>query len=519
LGELPCNVDYLNRFRSTQDKKEILKKVKEGKIDILIGTHRIVSKDVEFKDLGLMIIDEEQKFGVATKEKLKSLKVNVDTLTLTATPIPRTLQFSLMGARDLSLIQTPPPNRYPISTELHSFDENYIKEAIVKELERGGQVFFVHHRVENIEKLGALIKTLVPDAKVAIAHGQMDGDKLEEVLLGFIEGVYDILVSTKIVENGLDIPNANTIIINNANQYGLSELYQLRGRVGRSNKKAYCYMLVQSTKTLTTEAQRRLAAIEEFAEIGSGFQVAMRDLDIRGAGNVLGGEQSGFISEIGYDMYQRILDEAITELREEELSGLSGKQAAQSPTAAAGASEQGDTTQGKLQDPQESQELQDPTEPQNLPPLKEWQFDSDLELLIPDSYVSNIMERLSLYKDLNALETDQQISGFRAMLEDRFGAIPPSTQSLINTITLRRLSKKIGWGKVSLKSGSMTATFGYMAEAEYFKSPAFTSILDYIQKHPKESLLKEKGEKLNFVVNNVTTVEEAIAVTQTIIDF
>ncbi|MDR0618950.1 MAG: transcription-repair coupling factor [Bacteroidales bacterium] len=482
LDRFPCTVDYLNRFRSASDRKEILQRLKEGRIDILIGTHRVVSKDVLFKDLGLVIIDEEQKFGVATKEKLKQLKVDVDTLTLTATPIPRTLQFSLMGARDLSLIQTPPPNRYPISTEIHSFNEEYITAAIVRELERGGQVFFVHHRVENIEKTGALIQALVPDARIAIAHGQMDGEKLEEVLLGFIEGIYDILVSTKIVENGLDIPNANTIIINNAHQYGLSELYQLRGRVGRSNKKAYCYMIVPPKSILTSEAQRRLNAIEEFAEVGSGFQVAMRDLDIRGAGNILGGEQSGFISEIGYDMYQRILDEAIMELKEEEFYAVS------------------DTSASPV-----------------VTPIKEWQFDSDLEILIPDSYVSNITERLSLYKELNTLETDEELNNFRDAIKDRFGAVPNATEDLLKTIVLRRLSREIGWEKIMLRSGVMTATFGYASDTGYYQSEVFTRTLDYIHKHPQTSSLKEKGEKLTMIIKGVKTVEQAITAAQEIV--
>ncbi|MDR1973491.1 MAG: transcription-repair coupling factor [Bacteroidales bacterium] len=492
LEGLPCNVDYLNRFRSAQDKRKILQRLESGKIDILIGTHRIVSKDVVFKDLGLLIIDEEQKFGVATKEKLKSLKVNIDTLTLTATPIPRTLQFSLMGARDLSLIQTPPPNRYPISTELHSFDETYIRDAIIQELERGGQVFFVHHRVENIDKIADLVKALVPDAKVAIAHGQMDGEKLEEVLLGFIEGVYDILVSTKIVESGLDIPNANTIIINNAHQYGLSELYQLRGRVGRSNRKAYCYMLIPSKSLLTSEAQRRLNAIEEFSDIGSGFQISMRDLDIRGAGNVLGGEQSGFIAEIGYDMYQKILDEAMIELREEEMSSS--------------------TQQGQEQEQEQEQERECMTES-----LKEWQFDSDLELLIPDNYVSNITERLSLYKDLNALDTDIELAEFRLMLEDRFGAIPASTEDLLQTIVLRRLSIELGWKKIVLKGGVMTATFGYTSDTDYYHSKIFAKILDYIQKNPKTSMLKEKGENLTIVFSGIESVGDAVEVSRAVL--
>jgi transcription-repair coupling factor (superfamily II helicase) len=423
--------------------------------------------------------------------------VRVDTLTLTATPIPRTLQFSLMGARDLSLIQTPPPNRYPINTEIHSFDEEYIRTAIMRELERGGQVFFVHHRVENIEKTGALIQALVPTAKMAIAHGQMDGEKLEEVLLGFIEGVYDILVSTKIVENGLDIPNANTIIINNAHQYGLSELYQLRGRVGRSNKKAYCCMIVPSKSILTSDAQRRLNAIEEFAEVGSGFQLAMRDLDIRGAGNILGGEQSGFISEIGYDMYQRILDEAITELKEEEFSSAFAPPAASTISAASVTPEVS-------------------TAPIAITPIKEWQFDSDLELLIPDSYVSNITERLSLYKELNALDTDEELNNFRTAIEDRFGAVPHATEDLLKTIVLRRLSKKIGWEKVALKGSTMTATFGYTSDTNYYQSEMFTKILSYINKYPKTSTLKEKGEKLTIVIKGIETVEDAVAAAQEI---
>lgn len=479
LENFPCRVEYLNRFRTAKQQKEVLKDVEAGKVDILIGTHRILSKDVVFKDLGLLVIDEEQKFGVAMKEKLKKLKVNVDTLTLTATPIPRTLQFSLMGARDLSIIQTPPPNRYPVSTEVRPFNEELIRDAIVYELSRRGQVYFVHDRIQNIMEIAGLVQRLVPDARIAIGHGQMEGEKLEEIMLGFMEGAYDILVCTKIVENGLDVPNANTIIVNDAHRYGLSELHQLRGRVGRSNKKAFCYLLAPPPHLLTPEAKRRLRAIEEFSDIGGGFQIAMRDLDIRGAGNILGGEQSGFISEIGFEMYQKILDEAIHELRQERLA--SGQE----------------VVDAKVEDQEEAFSAVD------------CQIETDLEILIPDNYVSNITERLSLYKELDSLDKDAELERFAQQMEDRFGPIPKPTADLIQTIALRRNAKRLGFDKVSLKQGKMTGIFAAQNESAYYQSKVFESILAYVQEHPADCHLQEFKSKLGIVFDHMDSVEAA----------
>lgn len=474
LGDLPCTVDYINRFRTTKEKKDILERLKAGKIDILIGTHRLLSKDVVFKDLGLLVVDEEQKFGVSMKEKLKQLKVNLDTLTLTATPIPRTLQFSLMGARDLSVINTPPQNRYPVQTELHAFSEEIIRDAIIHELSRGGQVFFVHHRVQNIMEMAGMLQRLIPDAKIGVAHGQMEGDRLEEILLGFIEGEYDILVSTKIVENGLDISNANTMIVNEAHTYGLSELHQLRGRVGRSNKKAFCYLVTPPSHLLSDEAKKRLRAIEEFSDIGSGFQIAMRDLDIRGAGNILGGEQSGFISEIGMDMYQKILDEAIQELKETEFKDLYPVSEKESLLA------------------------------------KDCQIETDMEILIPDHYVSSISERLVLYKELDGLETEAELATYSDKLEDRFGPIPEPTQALIDTIRLRRHAKTLGWDKLSLRGAKLVGNFAANEDTAYFQSDIFGRILSYVQTHPKTSCLKEQKSRLTVSFDNIRTIADAL---------
>lgn len=481
LEKFPCKVEYLNRFRSSKEQKQVLKRLKDGDVDILIGTHRILGKDVEFKDLGLLIIDEEQKFGVAMKEKLKKLKVNVDSLTLTATPIPRTLQFSLMGARDLSVIQTPPPNRYPVSTEVRPFNEEIIRDAIVYELSRRGQVYFVHDRVQNIMEIAGLVQRLVPDAHIAVAHGQMEGDRLEEIMLGFMEGAYDVLVSTKIVENGLDVSNANTIIINDAQNYGLNELHQLRGRVGRSNKKAFCYLLAPPAHLLTPEAKRRLRAIEEFSDVGSGFQIAMRDLDIRGAGNILGGEQSGFISEIGFEMYQKILDEAIVELRQERLAA-------------------GETTL----DAKAENVSQD-----DVYAAADCQIDTDMEILIPDNYVSNISERLSLYKELDSLKTNEELERFALSLRDRFGPIPTSTKDLIHTIALRREAQKLGIDRVNLKQGQMVVYFGADDNSDYYRSSLFQNLLKYVQQNSSRCRLKQYKNKLGIVFDGVDGVEPA----------
>ena len=475
LKELPCRVDYINRFKSAKQQNSTLKDLEAGKIDILIGTHRLVSQDVKFKDLGLMIIDEEQKFGVATKEKLKKLKVNVDTLTLTATPIPRTLQFSLMGARDLSVINTPPPNRYPVQTELHAFNEEIIRDAIHFELSRSGQVFFVHNRVNNIIEVAGMIQRLVPDAKIAIGHGQMEGQKLEKIMLDFVEGYSDILIATTIIESGLDIPNVNTIIINEAQNYGLSDLHQLRGRVGRTNKKAFCYLLAPPLSVLTDEARKRLKAIEEFSELGSGFNIAMRDLDIRGAGNILGAEQSGFISEIGFEMYQRILDEAIMELKETDFK-----------------------------------ELYRDEIPVQKEFVKECLIETDLEIMLPDSYVTNITERLSLYKELDGLEAEEDLLKFQEKLIDRFGPVPAQTQELLNTIRLRRMARRLGFEKISLRNGFLSATFISNQDSPFFQSNIFSTVLQFIQTDHRKVRMKENNNKLSLSFREVLSVSQAI---------
>jgi len=473
LRDFPCNVNYINRFKSAKEQKKIVEEIESGKIDILIGTHRLLSKDIRFKDLGLLIIDEEQKFGVTSKEKIKHFKVNVDTLTLTATPIPRTLQFSLMGARDLSIINTPPPNRYPVQTELHSFNEEIIKEAIEYEISRGGQVFFVTTRIQNIMEIAGMVQRIIPRANVVVAHGQMEGHKLEKVMVEFIEGEHDVLIATTIIESGLDIPNVNTIIINEAHHYGLSDLHQLRGRVGRSNKKAFCYLLAPPLSVLTDEARKRLHAIEEFSDLGSGFSIAMRDLDIRGAGNILGGEQSGFISEIGFEMYQKILDEAILELKEQDFKEL------------------------YLED-----------HPAEF--IKDCQIETDFEVLIPDQYITNITERLSLYKELDSVETEEKLDKFRARLIDRFGPIPEQSESLIQMIRLRWLAKKIGFEKLVLRNTRLTCYFISDAGSVYFQSPQFTAILGFIQENPTLCKIKEERNRLFITFREVNKIEDAL---------
>ncbi|MDP2423616.1 MAG: transcription-repair coupling factor [Bacteroidales bacterium] len=473
LADFPCRVDYLNRFKSSAQQKLTLHDLKEGRIDILIGTHRLLSKDVEFKDLGLLIIDEEQKFGVAAKERLRRMKVSVDTLTLTATPIPRTLQFSMMGSRDLSIINTPPPNRYPIETEIRQMNEELIRDAIHYEISRGGQAFFVNNRVQNIHELAGKIQRIVPDAKIAIAHGQMEGAKLEKVMINFIEGRFDVLVATTIIESGLDIPNVNTIIINDAHHYGLSDLHQLRGRVGRTNKKAFCYLLAPPHTLLTDEARKRLRAIEEFSEIGSGFNIAMRDLDIRGAGNILGAEQSGFISEIGFEMYQRILNEAISELKDNEFRDLLPEQ-----------------TETKF--------------------VKDCQIETDLEILIPGEYITNTTERLSLYKELDGIENEDGLMAFGEKLADRFGPIPAQAYELINTIRLRWVARDIGFEKIVLKNNLLTCYFISNPESAYFQSNHFTNVLTFIQSKPQHCRMKEVGNKLSLTFKDVKDIASAI---------
>ena len=476
LKEFPCTVDYISRLRNTGDQKQILKKLKEGKIDIIIGTHRLIGKDIEFKDLGLLVIDEEQKFGVAVKEKLKQIKVNVDTLTLTATPIPRTLQFSMMGARDLSLINTPPPNRFPINTEIHSFSSDIIKEAIQYEIGRNGQVFFIHNRIENIYEVEKLVNKLLPKIKTVVAHGQMKGPDLEKIMLGFIEGDYDVLISTTIIESGLDIPNANTIIVNNAHNFGLSDLHQLRGRVGRSNKKAFCYLISQPLHTLKPDARRRLKAIEEFSDLGSGFNIAMQDLDIRGAGNLLGAEQSGFISDIGYETYHKILDEAMLELRESEFKGL-------------------------YPDEEKSDE-------ENF--VTDCNIETDLELLIPDTYIQNMSERLKIYRELDHLKDEDELQQFIHKLKDRFGPLPNQLDGLINLLRLRWLAIQLGMEKLILKAGIMICFYVSNKESRFYKSQSFVEMLNFVQNHQRRCQLKENNEKLSLRFLKVESVEDAL---------
>ncbi|MBL1143887.1 MAG: transcription-repair coupling factor [Bacteroidetes bacterium] len=472
LKDFPAKVDYINRFKTRKQQTETLKNLAEGKVDILIGTHRIVGKDVKFKDLGLLIIDEEQKFGVGVKDKLKTLKVDVDTLTLTATPIPRTLQFSLMQARDLSVINTPPPNRQPILTEVHTFNEELIRDVISYEIARGGQVFFINNRVQNIQEVAGMIARLVPEARVLIGHGQMKGEELEERMMAFINGEYDVLVATTIIESGLDIPNANTIIINNANNFGLSDLHQMRGRVGRSNKKAFCYLLAPPMVSLSSEARKRLQAIEQFSDLGSGFQIAMKDLDIRGAGNLLGAEQSGFISEIGFDMYQKILNEAIQELKETEFKDMY------------------DELEGAF--------------------VQDCLIETDLEILIPDDYVSNIAERIHLYKELDGLEKESELDQFENQLIDRFGPIPPATQEMIRAIKLRWIAKDIGLEKVVLKQQKLICYFVSNQDSPYYQSAIFTKVLTYVQMNPTRCKLKERNGRLSLVYEHVRSIVQAI---------
>ncbi len=469
----PVTIEYLNRFKTTKQQTEILKKLEKGEIDIIIGTHRLTGKDVKFKDLGLLVIDEEQKFGVAVKEKLKEMKANVDTLTLTATPIPRTLQFSMMGARDLSVITTPPPNRYPVQTELRGFDGELIRDAIQFEIARNGQVFFIHNRIQNIMDVHDFILKYVPGVRIAVAHGQMEGSKLEDIMLGFINGDYDVLLCTTIVESGLDIPNANTIIINEAHRYGLSDLHQLRGRVGRSNKKAFCYLLTPPLNTLTQEAQKRLRALEEFSDLGEGINIAMRDLDIRGAGNILGAEQSGFINDIGFETYHKILDEAILELKETEFQDIFDKEEEQSYVA--------DCT-----------------------------IETDMEVRFPADYINSTQERVSLYSELDRTKTEEQLMQFTEHLIDRFGPIPKQVNDLLNTVRLRWIAKDLGFEKILLRHHNMTAYFVSNQQSKYFESPTFQQVMQYIMSHPKRTAVKETNDKLQLTVKEVETVTQAL---------
>ena len=473
LKDFPVTVDYINRFKSAKEKKETLQKVKEGKIDIIVGTHGLLGKEVAFKDLGIMIIDEEQKFGVAHKEKLKTLKTNVDCLTLTATPIPRTLQFSLMGARDLSIINTPPPNRQPIQTEVQVFNQDFIRDTIYFETERGGQVFFIHNRIQGLAEMSALIQGLCPDLSIGYAHGQLEGHELEEKILDFIERKYDVLVCTNIVESGVDIPNVNTIIVNNAHQFGLSDLHQLRGRVGRSNKKAFCYLLAPPMSTLPVDSRKRLQTLEQFSDLGSGFQIAMRDLDIRGAGNMLGGEQSGFMAEIGFEMYQKILEEAIKELKRSSFKDLFKEEI----------SKQDDF-------------------------VSDCTIDTDLEILIPDSYVESITERLSLYTRLDNCENDEELDAFHLELQDRFGPIPAAVEDLFTTVKCRKLAVDMGFEKMTLKDEVLRCYFINKPDSPYFESDLFKNVLAYLQTGTNKGRLKQTGKVFLLVVEPVRGMEE-----------
>ena len=484
LSEFPVTVDYLNRFRTTKERRSVLEGLEDGSVDIVIGTHQLVNKAVKFKDLGLLIIDEEQKFGVAVKDKLKTIKANVDTLTLTATPIPRTLQFSLMAARDLSTIKTPPPNRYPIETHVIRFSEDQIRDAVSYEIERGGQVFFINNRIENINEVAGLIQRLVPDAKIGIGHGQMEGKKLENLMLRFMNNEFDVLVSTTIIESGLDVTNANTIFINSANNFGMSDLHQMRGRVGRSNKKAFCYLITPPLTMMTDDARKRLSALEQFSDLGSGINIAMKDLEIRGAGDLLGGEQSGFISDIGFDTYQKILNEAIQELKENEFKSV----------------------------------YEEENEEEDLVFVKDAQIDTDFEILFPDNYINSIKERLNLYTKLNTIQDEDGLANFEKELIDRFGDLPKEAQDLINSVRLKWIAASIGLEKLVLKKGKMIGYFLSNQESGFYNSSRFRDVLQYVQSHPRQCQMKEKqtrnGLRLLLTFEQVKSVDKAIGLLQ-----
>ncbi|WP_370513828.1 transcription-repair coupling factor [Flavobacterium sp. LMO8] len=480
LKDMPVTVSYVNRFRTAKQKADTLQKLQEGKVDILIGTHQLVNKNVVFKDLGLLIIDEEQKFGVNVKDKLKTIATNVDTLTLTATPIPRTLQFSLMAARDLSVITTPPPNRYPIETHVIRFNEEAIRDAISYEIQRGGQVFFINNRIENIKEVAGMIQRLVPGAKVGIGHGQMDGKKLEELMLAFMEGEFDVLVATTIIESGLDVPNANTIFINNANNFGLSDLHQMRGRVGRSNKKAFCYFITPPYSMMTGEAQKRITALEQFSELGSGFNIAMKDLEIRGAGDLLGGEQSGFINEIGFDTYQKIMNEAIDELKENEFKDL----------------------------------YQEENDIETKEFVKDIQIDTDFELLFPDEYINNITERLNLYNELSQIKDEATLQQFEQKLIDRFGVLPKPAIALLNSVRIKWKATAMGIERLMMKQGKMIGYFIGDQQSDFYQSNRFMKVLQFAQRNGNVCKIKEKetknGLRLLLTFDNVKSVNKAL---------
>ena len=480
LKELPVRVEYLNRFRTAKEKNQVLADLASGKVDILIGTHQIVNEKVKYKDLGLLVIDEEQKFGVAVKDKLKTLRENIDVLTLTATPIPRTLQFSLMAARDLSVITTPPPNRYPIESQIISFNEEVIRDGIAYELQRGGQVFFIHNRVENIKEVAGMIQRLIPDAKIGIGHGQMEGKQLEEVMLAFINGDYDILVATTIIESGLDVPNANTIFIHNAQHFGLSDLHQMRGRVGRSNKKAFCYFITPNLSELPEDSRKRMQAIAQFSDLGSGIHIAMKDLEIRGAGDLLGGEQSGFINDIGFDAYQKILQEAVTELKENEFAELYADEA------------------------------------QQLVYLTDTQLDSDFELLYPDNYINSITERLNLYNELSNLKNEEELSQYEYRLIDRFGALPPQAKDLLNSVRIKWLATQMGIERLVMKQGKMLGYFIADQQSKFYQSGAFQRVLAFVQRNSDKCHLNEKetrnGLRLIITIDKITSIDKALRI-------
>ncbi|MEE1222899.1 MAG: TRCF domain-containing protein, partial [Bacteroidaceae bacterium] len=481
LKNFSVRVEYLSRARTAKQTKEVLSALEKGEVNILVGTHKLLGKTVKFHDLGLLIVDEEQKFGVSTKEKLRQMRTNVDTLTLTATPIPRTLQFSLMGARDLSVIQTPPPNRHPIQTEVHTFDAQVIADAIQFEMSRNGQVYLINNRISNLPELEALVHKYVPDARVAVGHGRMPSEQLEEIVIGFANYDYDVLIATTIVESGIDIPNANTIIINGAQNFGLSDLHQMRGRVGRSNKKAFCYLLAPPLSGLSNDARRRLQAIENFSDLGSGIHIAMQDLDIRGAGNLLGAEQSGFIADLGYETYQKILAQAVKELRNDEFQELYAQQ----------------------------MEEGEPIDGQDF--VEECQLDSDIPMLFPESYVPGSSERMLLYRELDGLQTDEQIEQFRKRMVDRFGPIPPEGEELIRVVALRHLGMYFGAERIVLKQGRMRLVFVQNDSSPFFQSQAFGQIIAFASTNVHRCRLEEKDGRRSLLVTGVKSVEQAVA--------
>ena len=504
LKDMPVKVDYLSRARSQKQTTAVLKDLEEGKIDIVIGTHKLIGKTVKFNDLGLLIIDEEQKFGVSTKEKLRQMKTNVDTLTMSATPIPRTLQFSLVGARDLSVIQTPPPNRYPIQTEIHTFSAEIIADAINFEMSRNGQVFFVNNRINNLLELKGMIEKYVPDCRVAIGHGQMNPEELEKIVLDFSNYDYDVLLSTTIVENGIDIPNANTIIINSAQNFGLSDLHQMRGRVGRGNRKAFCYLLAPPLSALPPDSRRRLEALENFSDLGSGINIAMQDLDIRGAGNLLGSEQSGFISDLGYETYQKILNEAMAELKNEESIG--NKSQVKSNKYDSFSS--GNTGKSISEQSNHTYDLELNT--YNF--VADCTLESDLEMYFPDQYVPSDSERMLLYRELDNTRDDKELEAYRQRLVDRFGKLPRQAEELLHVVGLRRLGKQLGCEKIMLKQGRMFLYFVSNMNSPYYQSDTFGRIIDYATANVRRCNLREQNGKRSMVISDVPTVGEAVAV-------